>query len=134
MFSEAIKRDPDMKKVWVGLVDGDLKQIQKLKAIAKKHKVNLTIVCDIIHVLEYLWKASRVFNTESSPEAQKWVADRFLKILKGRTSFVAAGMRRSATNQGLDKAARKPVDTCATYFLNHTAYMHYDNYLYSAWS
>lgn len=129
MFEEAAKRDTNREKVWVALVYGDLKQIKKLRVTARKYQVKLTIVCDIIHVLEYLWKASRVFHTESSPEAQNWVADRFLFILEGKSSYVAAGMRRSATKQGLRKAIRKPVDTCATYLLNHTQYLRYDHYL-----
>jgi len=42
---------------------------------------------------------------------------------------MAGGMRRSATRRGLRSEARKPVDTCARYLLNHSAYLRYDHYL-----
>src|SRR4030042_6465061 len=38
-------------------------------------------------------------------------------------------MRRSATRQKLSEKAREPVDTCASYLLNHAPYLHYDGYL-----
>ena len=32
----------------------------------KRHRVKVTIVLDLIHVLEYLWKAAYVFHPEGS--------------------------------------------------------------------
>jgi len=46
--------------------------------------VDLTIIVDIIHVIEYLWKAGRAFHPKSDPELEKWVQYRLLKILKGK--------------------------------------------------
>ena len=42
---------------------------------------------------------------------------------------MAGGMRRSATLKGVDKKTREPVDTCATYLINKSAYLHYNHYL-----
>jgi hypothetical protein len=89
----------------------------------------LTIVLDIIHVLEYLWKATTVFNQEGTPQAEQWVDERFLEVLRGRSSQVAAGIRRSATLRGLTKAQRKAADTCASYLLKYQQYLHYSQYL-----
>jgi hypothetical protein len=66
MFTEAIHPDPQKDKEWIALVFGSPKQIQYLEKHAKKHAINITIICDFIHVLEYLWKASNVFFTEPS--------------------------------------------------------------------
>ncbi|PWU16419.1 MAG: ISKra4 family transposase [Bdellovibrio sp.] len=129
IFKEALRRDPQLKRKWVCLVDGNRKQLIKLKSAAKRHKVAVTLVLDIIHVIEYLWKASRVFHEETSTEAEKWVSHRLLEILRGRASHIAAGMRRSATLQGVKKTDRKPVDICAGYLLRNKAYLHYDRYL-----
>jgi hypothetical protein len=38
-------------------------------------------------------------------------------------------MKRSATLRKISEKARKPVDKCARYLLNHTPYLRYDQYL-----
>jgi len=128
-FLEGLRRDPERQKTWVGLVDGNAKQLKLLKSLGKKHKVEVTIVMDIIHVSEYLWSASTVFNEESKYEREKWVNERLQKVLHGKAAQVAAGMRRSATMRKLTVKERESVDAAARYLLNHKDYMHYDRYL-----
>ena len=88
-----------------------------------------TIILDFIHVLEYLWKAAFCFCESGSQQAQQWVRERGLRILQGKSSDVAAGIRRSATLQQLSSSAREKVDKCADYLLKNRAYLHYDQYL-----
>ena len=126
---EAMARDPERKKLWVVLVDGDRNQLRQIKNTAKRHGVDITIVLDFIHVLEYLWKATYVFNPERSTDAEEWVLERLLRILQGKATGVAAGIRRSATRRGLSKDERKLADVCAKYICNHAQYMMYDRYL-----
>ena len=76
-FSEAISRDSQQKKQWVALVDGNKTQLRLLEELAQKNKINLTIVLDLIHVIEYLWKAAFVFDNPSSLEAEDWVNKQF---------------------------------------------------------
>jgi hypothetical protein len=128
MFTEAINRDPQKDKEWIALVDGDPKQIQYLEKHAKNHAINITIICDFIHVLEYLWKASNVFFTEPSMR-ESWVKERLLRVLQGKSSLVAAGIRRSATRKKLTLSKREPVDKCANYLLNLAPYLKYHEYL-----
>ena len=64
IFEEALQRDSSNHKEWVVLVDGDPNQIKKFQKLSKKFFVTLTIICDIIHVLEYLWKAGKALNDE----------------------------------------------------------------------
>ena len=87
-----------------------------------------TVVLDIIHVVEYVWKAAHVFHRERSPELEYWVWTRVQRILEGKARKVAAAMRRAATVAGLAKDTRKPVDTCADYLLKYAPYLHYDRY------
>ena len=129
VFADALHRDPARSKTWVAVVDGDKKQLRLLKRQARKHGLQLTIVLDLIHVTEYLWKAGAVFHTAGTPKLEAWVRERLLGILQGRSSLVAAGMRRSATRRGLDAVARKPVDTCAGYLLKHRTHLRYDDFL-----
>lgn len=129
MFDEALRRDPDKKKTWVVLVDGDPRQINRIEHRAEALGINVTIVCDIIHVVEYLWKAAWAFFDKGDPEAERWVNERFISILEGKSSLVAAGIRRSATNRKFKKDAREAIDTCADYLLNKSPYLHYNEYL-----
>ena len=73
------------------------------------------MILDIIHVVEYVWKAAHVFHREGSPDAAHWAWTRVQSILEGKSSKVAAAMRRAATVAGLSSDTRKPVDTCADY-------------------
>lgn len=128
-FDEALHRNPNKQKRFCALVDGNKKQLLLLKKFARKHNLNLTIILDIIHVIEYLWKAAFAFYGETSQQAESWVSKRLLLILEGKSSTVAAGMRRSATLRQLTPQERKPVDACARYLLNNAKYLRYDRYL-----
>jgi hypothetical protein len=86
-FEEALRRDPEKQKRWVAVVDGNEPQLDSLNAYALKYNVVLTIVLDLIHVIEYLWKASYVFNERESREAEAWVSERLLEILRGNSCF-----------------------------------------------
>lgn len=128
MFEEAEKKDPERQYEWVALVDGDRKQIIYLLQEAKKRGISITIVGDFIHVLTYLWKASHTFS-RTYEEHEKWVKERLLRVLQGKSSSTAAGMRRSATNQNFNQIKRKAIDKCAGYLLNLAPYLRYHEYL-----
>ncbi|MCP5093527.1 MAG: ISKra4 family transposase [Gammaproteobacteria bacterium] len=128
-FTEAKLRDPNGTKHWVGLVDGNKAQLQEFEKQTEKHDVSLTIILDIIHVIEYLWKAATVFCKEGTREIEAWVSKRILRILKGEAHQVAAGIRRSATMRNIGKTKRKAADKCANYLLKYKDYLHYDQYL-----
>jgi len=129
VFEEALRRDPERRSKWVCLVDGDRNQIKRIKRKAKEKKVNIVIILDIIHVIEYLWRSARVFHEEASKEAEKWVTKRLLAILQGKAGLVGGGMRRSATLLKITDTKRKPVDSCASYLLGKLKYLRYDEYL-----
>ena len=128
-FKEASYRDPNHKKNWVALVDGNKPQIRILLRMAKDKGIDLTIIVDIIHVIEYLWDAGRVFYHEAGPDLENWVRIRILEILRGKAGYVAGGMRRSATRRYLLSVERKPVDACADYLLTYAPYLKYNHYL-----
>jgi hypothetical protein len=54
VLDDAQRRDPKHQRTWVALVDGNNHQIQRIKGGAKARKVKVTIVVDLVHVLEYL--------------------------------------------------------------------------------
>jgi hypothetical protein len=128
-FDEGQRRDPQLRKQWVAVVDGNEPQLDRLEAEAAARGIYLYIVLDLIHVLEYLWKAVYAFHPEGSKEAEAWVTERLYRLLHGQSSQVAAGMRRSATQRELSPEQRAPVDTCANYLLKYAPYLRYDLYL-----
>jgi hypothetical protein len=128
-FDEAEKRDPDHRRRWVVLVDGERTQLRRVRAEAKKRGIDVTVVVDFIHVLEYLWKAAWSFFEEGDEAAENWVRERALETLRGRGVHVAAGIRRSATKRNLAPNNRKGADRCADYLLNKKRFLHYDKAL-----
>jgi hypothetical protein len=100
-FEEALRRDPDKQHHWVVRVDGERKQLRAVKAQARRVGVKVTILVDVVHVLEYVWKAARAIFGESSAQAEVWVANRLLALLTGRTGGdVAARIRKWAEHPG----------------------------------
>ena len=123
-FREALRRDPHQRRQWVVLVDGNEHQLELVHAAAGKHEVQVTVVLDLIHVLEYLWKAAHCFHSAGSTEAEKWVTERLLMLLDGvDASAVAGGIRRSATLQQLEN--RDGVDVCADYLIKYRSLIQY---------
>jgi hypothetical protein len=129
MFQEALRRDPARNKRWTVLIDGNLTQLALIRKAAKRHGIELTIVVDLMHVLEYVWKAGFALHGEGDPATERWVSERLLEILRGNSSDVAAGMRRSATLRALEAEKRLAVDDCADYLLKYRRYLRYDEYL-----
>ncbi len=128
-FLEALQRDPGQQRRWVVLIDGLPHQIRLIKKIMKKLKVNATIVMDFIHVLEYLWKAAWCFFDKGDNAVEAWIEERAIKILNGKCSQVAKGIRLSATKRELDN--RGGVDKCANYLLKNKERLQYGEALKS---
>lgn len=128
-FEEAARRDPKHQREWVVLVDGEPHQLDYIKASAKRESVAPVVILDFIHVLEYLWKAAYCFVSPGTTAAETWVMERALRLLQGKASDIAAGIRRSATLQGLTQKERENADKCADYLLKYRPYLHYDQYL-----
>jgi hypothetical protein len=123
-FQEGLRRDPTRALRWVVLADGNETQLEQIEQAARKFQVEITIVLDIIHVLEYLWKAAYDFHCDGTPEAEAWVQTRLCMLLEGVSpSDVAGGIRRSATLQGL--VERRATDRCADYLCKYRDLMDY---------
>src|ERR1035438_4451296 len=57
-FDEAEARDPGHVRTWVVLVDGAEHQLDLIRAEAARRVVTIHAIIDLIHVLEYIWKAA----------------------------------------------------------------------------
>ena len=81
-FQDAQARDPEHRRTWVVLLDGNKDQIALAKAAARKIDVKVTVVVDVMHVLEYLWRAAYAF-CETDEDAESWVQQRLMWLLQG---------------------------------------------------
>jgi hypothetical protein len=125
---EMQRRDPEHTKTRVALTDGE-----RALQIRVDQTLDVTLILDLLHVLEKLWKAAYVFHAEGSPEAEVWVRQRTLRILRGEVSQVIKGLRQSATKRGLLGAKHKVLTGVAGYFHRNRARMRYDEYLAQGW-
>ena len=128
-FAEAVRRDPDQKMRWVVLSDAQEDLLRKVYAAAKRYKVEIVVVQDFVHVLEYLWKAAYALHPEHAEERESWVMERATAVLQGRAQDVAVGLRRAATRKQLSQNARKPVDKAADYIGTNQERLQYDRAL-----
>jgi hypothetical protein len=122
-FEEALLRDPDRRRRWVVLVDGDAKQVKAVKAEAKRAGVEVTIIVDIVHVLEYVWRAGRAIFGGTTRETENWVGDRLLSLLTGRSGGDVARTIRwwaESRRDQIDAAGRKAIKKACGYLANRT--------------
>jgi hypothetical protein len=133
VMEEAERRDPHHERPWVALVDGNNDQLGHLQDEARKRKIDLKLFIDFIHVLEYLWKAAWCFFAAGDPQAESWVLAQGLAILNGKSSQVAAAIRRKATTNHLTQDQRKAADRCADYLLHKRAFLDYPTALARGW-
>ena len=131
-FAEALRRDPDRQRRWVVLVDGEPKQLRAVKAEARAAGVRVTILVDIVHVLEYIWDAARALFGASNAKAESWVGDRLLALLTGSSGGdIARTMRWWAARQKLDEAGKAAIEKSCGYLADRsrTRLMHFEEAL-----
>jgi len=125
-FMEALRRDPQQQMRWVVLTDGQDELIRQVESIAARHKLDITLIQDFVHVLEYLWKAAHALHSDDPLEREEWVEERAKALLGGTARDVAIGLRRAATRAQLSPEERKPVDKAANYFEKSRERLRYD--------
>lgn len=128
-FAEVDHRDPNKKTTLVGLVDGNANQIADLEEQAEQSGRDICIIIDLIHVIEYLWKASRSFYGETDGRCQQFVEKYLKMLLTAGPSQTAKGIRSRATRAELSKEERAAADKACDYMLKLRKYMQYSKYI-----
>lgn len=108
-------------------------QIERIRAEAATRDIPVTIVIDLIHVIEYLWGAAWCFFPEGDPAAEDWVRAKILAVLHGRARDIAAGIGRRASTARLPTPQRQKADACATYLTNKAGYLDFPTALAAGW-
>ena len=125
---EMQRRDAEGARTRVALTDGE-----RTLQILVTQTLAVTLILDLVHVLEKLWKAAYVFHAEGSLEAELWVLDHTLQILFGQVSQVVKGLRQSVTKRKLVGTKRQTLQAVADYLYRNRARMRYDEDLAHGW-
>jgi hypothetical protein len=135
VFAEADRRDPDHRRTWIALVDGDNYQLGLFRAAAAARGVTLAVVIDFIHVLEYLWKAAWCFHPPRDPAMEDWVIAQALDILHGRTGEVITRIQALAAEHPPKPGGEhaKIIRKTLSYLQNKQAWMDYPRALAEGW-
>lgn len=105
LLNEVAERNPGLRKEMVCLHDGQ----ESLWEARQRHlpKKNSTDILDLLHVTPRLWQAAHVFCREGSQEAERFVRQRLLKVLQGKSHLVVRGLREMASKRHLTGAKKK---------------------------
>jgi len=132
-FDEAGARDPGHLRTWVVLVDGAEHQLDLILAEAARRAVTVHVVIDLIHVLEYIWKAAWSLHDAGDPAAEDWVAVKALAVLAGGSARAAEEITAEADAAGLEGSRRTGADACVRYLSARHEYLRYDQALAAGW-
>jgi hypothetical protein len=105
----------------VVLVDGAEHQLGLIRAEADRRGTPVHVVIDLIHVLEYIWKAAWCLHAAGDPAAEDWVAVKALAVLAGDSARAAAEIASEADAAGLAAALRTGTDACVRYLTPSTS-------------
>jgi hypothetical protein len=133
VFDQAEARDPHHHRTWVVLVDGAEHQLDLIRAQARRGGVTIHLVIDVIHVLEYIWKAAWSLHAAGDPAAEDWVAVKALAVLAGDSARAAAEITAQADAAGLTRTQRAGADACVRYLTSKHDYLRYDQALAAGW-
>jgi len=131
-FGQAQARDP-ARRTWVVLVEGACHQYDLIRAEAARRDATISIVIDLIHVLEYLWKAAWSLHAAADPAAEDWVAVKALAILAGDSARMATNITAKAQAAGLTAGQRNGADACVRYLTSKHELLRYDLALAAGW-
>jgi hypothetical protein len=127
--TEMTRRDPEHQRTWVILTDGE-RALQR-RVIASFE--NVTLVLDLLHVLEKLWKVAHALHPEGSPEAEAFVRARTERILCGMAGQVVKGLRQIVTKRQITGVKAKTIHGVCDYLYRNRERMRYDEYLRNGW-
>jgi hypothetical protein len=126
---EMTRRDPNHERTWVIVTDGE-RALQR-RVIGSFE--NVTLVLDLLHVVDKLWKVAHVLHAEGSPEAEAFVKARTERILCGMVGQVVKGLRQTVTKRRLAGQKAKTIRGVCDYLYRNRERMHYDEYLRNGW-
>jgi hypothetical protein len=109
----------------VALTDGS----DPLQRQVQAQLPEFTLILDLVHADEYLWKAANALLGENSPQRTDWVAERTLQMLSGKTQAVIDECRQIADKPSCRARKQTVLRKVAAYYERNLSFMQYDQYL-----
>jgi len=113
----------------VALTDGS----QALQERVQRQFPTFTLVLDLIHATEYLWKAANALLGETNARRTAWVKARTLQLVRSQSAWVVADLRHVADTPGRTRRVRTVLTKVAAYVERNAPYMDYAAYLARGW-
>jgi hypothetical protein len=111
------------------VTDGD----DDLATYTKEYFPEAIHTVDVMHVVEYLWKAGECLHREGSVELTKWIDEKKAQLYGGKVSTIVKELRRQRDTipvQGPgNKGRRKRLRKVIRYIAKRIASMNYDELL-----
>jgi hypothetical protein len=111
----------------VALTDGAIALQQRVE----EYLPDFTLVLDIIHVTEYLWKAANVLWRETDPHRDRWMTDALGCVLEDQLDVLLTHLRNQRAY--LSGAKRDVLTKVINYLERNRPYMQYHRYLARGW-
>lgn len=123
------RREGEHIRQCVALTDGAEPLQQQMLACLP----DFPLVLDIIHAVEYLWKAGTALYGETDSYRAQWVEAQTLQLLSSHTEQVIQGLEDQAASLAHNSQAAKSLRSVAHYFQRNLPYMNYAEYLRCGW-
>lgn len=125
VVDEVNRRNDDSGKQIVVVTDGERALQQRINRYLK----GITLILDLMHALEKVWKVAHVIHDEGSLAAQQFVQERTLKILNGNVGQVVKGFRATVTKRKITGNKRDTILAASNYLYKNRSRMNYHQYL-----
>ncbi|MFF7656891.1 hypothetical protein ACFZCY_45120 [Streptomyces sp. NPDC007983] len=103
VFDEAERRDPDREREM--LVDGARHQLDVIHDQCDARGLEVRLLTDFVHVLEYPWGAAWCFFARTDPVTETWAGEIALEILQDRAEQVADALEAPRGRGGTGRPA-----------------------------
>lgn len=113
----------------VALTDGS----PALQLQTQTHLPGFTLVLDILHVNEHLWKAGTALYGETNPQRDTWVETQLGHLLASRGKTVIRCLEKQRRGLAPRGAAGRALRQVAHYLRHNLPYMDYATYLRRGW-
>lgn len=128
MFDEVQRRQANDPRTLVALVDGEERQMARLRHEARKRGMKVTVVLDLLHVLHYVWVVALALCKNRDQASKRVLA--YTRVLLTQTpSHLVTMLDRQIEKAHLSAEANKKAIGAVTYPAKNSNYLHYRRYL-----
>jgi len=124
---QVARRPHDQLVHRIALTDGDV----ALQTQVHTHLPDFTLILDLLHVAQYLWKAANALWHETDPARELWITDALRCVLEDQLDTLLLHLRTQAAY--VSPAHAQTLTQVANYLERNRPYMQYHLYLARGW-